>query len=76
MTRTEKKAAKLLDDKLNRICSRALVGNPVSILDLSKVSAAAKAAAAAGADDDGIAYAVAAFVATIRVDTTPKARAV
>jgi hypothetical protein len=67
MTRTEKKAAKALDAKLTKICSVALVDNPVSIWELSKIHTVAVAAHASGADDVGIAKAVAAYVQTVRV---------
>jgi hypothetical protein len=48
----QSKAARTLDAKVNAICQRALERVPVSIMDLHKVSTAARNALASGDADD------------------------
>jgi hypothetical protein len=66
MARISKKAH---EARVNRLCSKALVGHSVSIMDLGKVSTAAEKAIAEGKDDAGVLVDLAPVVKALHVDT-------
>lgn len=67
MTRAEKKAAKMLDEKVTRLASRAVAGIVIPIMEIPAICKVGQKAAAEGADDAGITAAMAAYIKTIRV---------
>ncbi len=56
------------DQRVNSLCTRALEGAQVSVMDLGKVRASCEQWVAEGLDDESVVLRVRAFVDTIRVD--------